>query len=81
MKINSLNMFFAQRHKANLVVLVVFPIRMFHYCSLLPDFYKIWYWNSILNWNVMSYVINKLGVGFSETLVSTMYHSEGCYRF
>jgi hypothetical protein len=51
-KINSLNMFFSQRHKADLVV---FLIRMFHFCSLLPHFDKIWYWISIikLEYNVV----------------------------
>jgi hypothetical protein len=47
-KIIFLNMIFAQRHIADLAVLVIFLIRMFHYCSLLPDFDKIWYWSSII---------------------------------
>jgi len=48
-KINYLNAFFAQRHKADVGHnLVVLPIRMFHYCSLLLDFDKIWYRSSII---------------------------------
>lgn len=49
MKINSLNASFAQRHKADVGHnLVVLPIRMFHYCSLLLDFDKFWYRSSII---------------------------------
>lgn len=49
MKINSLNTFFGQRHKADVGHnLVVLPIRMFHHCSLLQDFDKIWYWSLII---------------------------------
>jgi len=48
-KINSLNAFFVQRHKADIGHnLVVSSIRMFHYCSVLLDFDKIWYWSSVI---------------------------------
>jgi hypothetical protein len=78
-KINSLNAFFAQRHKADVGHnLVVLPIRMFHYCSLLLDFDKFWYRSSIIK--LECDVINVLGADFSEMLVS-MHHTAGCYTF
>jgi hypothetical protein len=41
LKMNSLNTFFAQKHKADVAHnLVVLSIRMFQYCSLLLDFDK-----------------------------------------
>jgi hypothetical protein len=49
LKINYLNTFFAQRHKSDVGHnLVVLPIGMFLYCSLLLDFDRIWYWSSII---------------------------------
>ena len=80
MKINSLNTFFAQRRKADVDHnLIVLPVRMFHYCSLLKDFDKILYWSSIIKLECDVVRPKYTGKRFLRNV--GLYHRAGCYKF